>query len=356
MLIQSSYANAPAWLARLLVLAVIALVLLAAASHKTISPARAKPNDYHDTALYRTMVDNVAKGKGYYSTIEYEHRAHGYPTSPPQVFREPTLAYFLASLRTYTARNAALYLLAAAVMFKFYTALLHSNLSAARRIGFMAAASTGVGFVAARDASYSHEVWAALLLALALLLYRADRWWPSIVVAVVACLVRELAFPFLLVMAAWSLFEHKRREFTGWLMGIIAFTAAITLHLRAAAQLYRPGDMTSESWIALGGWPFVLETARFNVLLHGAPLPIIAFAVCCAVIGLAGATDARSQRAAFIVAGYLAALTIIGRPGNYYWGIIYAPMLPIGFVYAPVALRDLYQRTFSSADTRRSSN
>jgi hypothetical protein len=346
MSVQSRYANAPTWLARLLLLIVAALIVLAAAPREAAISIHAKPGDYHDTALYRTMVDNVAKGKGYYSTVGTEHRAHDYPTSPPQVFREPTLAWFLAVLRFDAVRTTCLFLLAAATMFQFYRLLLRSDLNAAGRVTFIAAASTGLGYVATRDAAYSHEVWASILLGLSLLIYKADRWWPSVAIAVLACVIRELALPFLFAMAACALFERKWREVVGWIIGVVIFAMILALHLKLAAQLYRSGDAISEGWFALGGWRFALETARFNVLLHDASPIIVAFLVSCGVIGLAGARDGRTQRAALTVFGYLTALTIVGRPGNYYWGILYTPILSVGLGYAPVALRDICRRAF----------
>jgi hypothetical protein len=339
--VQLHYANMPIWFARVLVLMVIALAALAVTPHKAMTPVRANPGDYHDTVLYRTMTNNVVEGKGYYSTIGAEHRAHGYPTSPPQVFREPTLAWLLAILRFEPIRLACLLLLATTVILQLYHLLLSSNLTASGRVAFVAAASTGLGFVATKDAAYLHEVWASLLLALSLLLYRENRWLPSVVIAVSACLIRELALPYLLVMATWALSERKWHELIGWTSGIATFAVLFALHLILAAQLHRPGDAISESWFALGGWQFALETARFNILLHDAPLPITAILVCCAVVGLAGARDSRAQRAAFIASAYLAAFTIVGRPGNYYWGIMYTPMLSIGFAYAPIALRNI---------------
>jgi hypothetical protein len=65
------------------------------------------------------------------------------------------------------------------------------------------------------------------------------------------------------------------------------------------------------------------------------------------VIGLAGAEDARARRAAVIVAGYLAGFLVVGRPDNYYWGLLYAPLLPVGFLLAPAALRDLFRKAFA---------
>ena len=31
----------------------------------------------------------------------------------------------------------------------------------------------------------------------------------------------------------------------------------------------------------------------------------------------------------------------IGRLDNFYWGLLYAPLLPVGIAFAPAALRDL---------------
>ena len=99
--------------------------------------------------------------------------------------------------------------------------------------------------------------------------------------------------------------------------------------------------------MGLYGWDFAIATAKWNILLHELPYPLIALALCLGVIGLAGAEDGRARRAAVIVAGYLAGFLVVGRPDNYYWGLLYALLLPVGFLLAPAALRDLFRKAFA---------
>ena len=58
-------------------------------------------------------------------------------------------------------------------------------------------------------------------------------------------------------------------------------------------------------------------------------------------------------RAALIVYGYFGSFSIIGRPDNLYWGLLISPLLPLGVVLSPLALRDLIVRAYA---TRRPGN
>jgi hypothetical protein len=103
---------------------------------------------------------------------------------------------------------------------------------------------------------------------------------------------------------------------------------------------------SSPGWLYAGGLGFVLSTARWNVLLHDAPNPIVALGASLALLGLFGSRDLRATRAGLIAGGYMLAYAFIGRPDNNFWGLLYAPFLSIGFVLAPAALRDLFARAF----------
>ena len=124
-------------------------------------------------------------------------------------------------------------------------------------------------------------------------------------------------------------------------------------HLAVARTLHEPGDLTRAGWIYFGGWPFVLETARQNILLVLAPNIVVAAVVCLALLGLAGPRNPWVSRAALIVGGYMASFLIVGwpgnavwGPGNAYWGLLYAPLLPLGVALAPLSLRDLVVRAW----------
>jgi hypothetical protein len=351
---QTLYARIPAWLARALLALILVLTILPALPHPALTiPGERKWGEpglqKSDASLYKQIVADMEAGHGYYAAAANEHRAFHYPTSPPQVFRLPTLAWILARLHFHGLQLAALLGVDAAVIILFYRELLAGQMSFGARLASIAVLATGLSIVGLSDAVYWHEVWAALLIAISLLSYRDTRWWPSVLFALLACLIREIAAPYLFVMAGFALLEKRWDQFAAWLGAIALVAAVFLLHLHVAAGSYRPGDIISPSWLGLGGWDFAIATAKWNILLHVLPYPLIALALCLGIIGLAGGRDGRAWRAAVVVAGYLTGFLVVGRPDNYYWGILYAPLLPAGFLLAPAALGDLMRRAFSRA-------
>jgi len=61
------------------------------------------------------------------------------------------------------------------------------------------------------------------------------------------------------------------------------------------------------------------------------------------VFGLAGWRGETGRRCLGTTVAYLAAFAVVGQPFNEYWGLLYAPLLPLGIAQAPAALRDLIQ-------------
>jgi hypothetical protein len=61
-------------------------------------------------------------------------------------------------------------------------------------------------------------------------------------------------------------------------------------------------------------------------------------------LGLSGWRGNASQRTGLTAAAYLALFAVVGLPINNYWGFLSAPLLALGFVHAPGALRDLFGR------------
>jgi hypothetical protein len=59
------------------------------------------------------------------------------------------------------------------------------------------------------------------------------------------------------------------------------------------------------------------------------------------LLGLAGWSGAVGSRVGLTVGMYVAAFLFAGRPIHAYWGLMYAPLLPLGLVWAPRALGDL---------------
>jgi hypothetical protein len=331
------------WLARALFLAIGILVVLAALPHKTLKVPGERSwgqtaATTTDASLYQKIVSEMQAGQDYYNVAATEHRLRGYPTTPAQVFRLPTLAWGLTLLHYEVLRIGALFALLGAIVVLFFKELVAAGLSLPVRVTCIGVATTGFSVAGVVQGAYWHEVWAALLIAASLLLYRRSLWWPSVALGLLACLIRELAIPYLLVMAAFAIYEKQWKQLAAWASAVVSFAVLFSIHMGFASGLYRSGDIVSSSWLSFGGWDFAIATAKWNILLHALPNSVVALAICLGVIGLAGARDDRARRAAAIVAGYITGFLIVGRPENYYWGVLYAPLLPMGFLFLPTVL------------------
>jgi hypothetical protein len=183
-----------------------------------------------------------------------------------------------------------------------------------------------------------HEVWAGLLIALSLALRRPDRWLLSVAIATMAALLRELAAPYLVAMVALALKDGCRREVLGWLAGLLVFALALGAHAVAVGTVVTAADPTSPSWLSLGGLGFVLQTASWNLLLSASPDWLGAVLLPLALLGLAMRRDALGQRLALTVFGYTLAFLVVGRANNSYWGLMIAPLWPLGLFFSGPAL------------------
>jgi hypothetical protein len=300
---------------------------------------------YFDENLYADILHDTENGANYYEAAFREQRAHDYPTRPVFAVREPTLTYCLVLLRYQVLRYTLLLSLYAAIIIKLLQIVRQYQATGPVRIATIAAAVSGLSIVGAIGAIYLTEVWAALLIAASLIFYQAKRFWPSVLLGLVACLFRELALPYLFVMMFIAFAHNRKAETLTWVGAILVFLACYAFHFLQVSQLYRPGDLASQGWVRMNGWNFVVAAARWNILLNALPAPAVALAICLAVIGLVGSLDERAQRAACVTVGYMAGLCVFGRLENYYWAQLYTPLLPLGWILALPALRDLFSRS-----------
>jgi hypothetical protein len=298
-----------------------------------------------DVALYRAIVGRVKTGQPYEAAAVAEHRAGLYPLKPFVVVRPPLLAEALARLPDERTGDRLLAALAAAVIVA-WTLRLRAALPGPAGLALSAlAVFTGVN--ASLDgggASLFHETWAGLLIALSLAARSERRFAAAVALGLLAALVRELALPYLLVMAAIALAERRRTEAAAFAGAAAAALAALALHARALAPLVGAHDLASPGWVRLGGWAFVLATTRWNLLVVAAG-PWMAALV--APLGLAGALgwkDPAGLRLATVLFGYTLGFMAVGRPENQYWGLLVSPLLGVGLALALPALADLGRR------------
>jgi hypothetical protein len=330
-------------MAWLLALAIAALVALGCIQGAHLAGARGGPPG-NDSELFVRVVDHMRDGESYYSATVREQRALKYPLRPVFTVRLPTLAWGMAALPNSSLRALAVQALAVASFAAWLWRLrahVRTPVSFALATLVMGAAHAPA-FI---PFGYTiHELWAGLLISLSLALWRPSCWTPSLLVGLAALAVRELAAAYFLAMGVLAWRDRRRGEAAAWLAGVVFLAAAILVHGEVLQPFLNSGDRASPGWLGLHGWRFVLLQMKWNLLLMTTPDWAAAVLAPLALLGLAVATGSLADRVLLVVAGYIGAFLIVGRPDNAYWGLIIAPLWPLGLYRSVAALRDVVKR------------
>jgi hypothetical protein len=287
-----------------------------------------------DLGLYAYAAEAGAHPRTWHRDVVAEQRREGYELKPFLVVRPPALSFLLAALKTDPLRRLALAALALGSLAAWWSRLGREGVSPLPRTFDLVALVSGALPAAAAAAPYLHEVWAGLLVSLSLALRRDDRFGAAVAAGLAAALIRELAAPYLAVMAAIALVERRPREAAAWTFALCLFAAALAWHAHAVDALVLPEDRAGGGWLALSGWPFVLHAAQWNAALAVAPAWVAALLVPAALAGAATWDSPLGRRLAAVLAAYVLAFTALGRPENFYWGLMFAPLLPLGLARA----------------------
>jgi hypothetical protein len=323
-----------------LLLALILLVGYGLAAGPKPVPLRATTAKQGDVALYAAIRDRVAAGQDYYHAAAAEQRLRGYPLRPFVTMRPPTLAWLSSRLGP-SGTPLALRLLAlmtGAVTIRRLRSVLPSQPLWAATSFVVAIA---MGLLSQPEFAAWHEIWAGFLIALAFACRTERHWWASLAPAVAAVLFRELALPILIAMAAMAAVERRWREVGAWTAAILLVAGLLAAHHAAVQAVLLPGDRASQGWTRAGGWPFDLSLAWYCTLFGALPKGFTALLLPLALLGWGTWRDGYAGRVALAFAGWLVPFLLIGRPENFYWGLMLAPLLPAGVVLALPALRDL---------------
>lgn len=318
----------------LALLALIACSALAAAAKPPAQPP-GKPVQL-DQELYRTVVERVRAGEGFYPATIAAQRERVYPVRPALAVRPPTLAYVLALLPGTATRTAALIAMLFAALIALRQTL--SECPPAEALAMVVLALAGLFGAFFPDNVYLHEQWSVLLVLLALCAHR--RPWLMVLLTLAAVLVRETALAWLAAIMLVALWKHDAK-LAGMALGAIALAGALWLrHAGLAAAEVRPGDLTSPGWVSFQGVPLVVDALRRNVALVALPGWLILSLVAASLAAMLRWGRDFERIAAIGSAGFLVALTVFGRPDNGYWGFMTAPFVLLGLpLLARQALR-----------------
>jgi hypothetical protein len=293
-----------------------------------------------DLTLYAAIARRVAAGENYYPAAAEELRAGNYPLKPFLAFRLPTLAVATAWLGRpiMIALQIGLF---AAMIWAWWVRLDRQFAENRRRVSGAMLAAAGVAVAVSGRYVGLHEVWSGALIATSLALHRRDRWAWSVVAAALALAIRELALPYVLLMAALALYRRSWREFAT-LAGVIAlFALAMAWHAQEVAKVVLPSDPGSPGWTTIGGWAGFLRTYYLAGPLRWLPADAAAPVIILAMFGWASWRSRTGLTATLFYAGYALAFMLFGRANNFYWGLMVAPAFLVGLAFVPRALSDL---------------
>lgn len=300
----------------------------------------AADDDRADVMLYQQIAAGVRGGGNYYAVAAGSQRRMGYPLRPFVTMRLPTLALIQAFL-PHLSVLILLYGLAAATALAWYFRLdaILPRLTA-RAIGLVLLGCGSLICLRA-DLAPFHEVWAGLLIALSLAMWRPDDWLPAVSAATCAMLIRETAALYAIVMAIMAWRAGNRREVAGWAMGLGILSIAVAAHIYGWSQVVRPADEPGPGWSGLLGFGFFAKTITLLTALAPLPELIGVLLVALALFGWAGLRDPLGTRATAVLAAYAVLVSLFCRTDTYYWSLLVAPVSLIGLAFAPDAVRDL---------------
>jgi hypothetical protein len=308
------------------------------------------PSDYttndpatSDVKLYEAIVDRMQDGASYYTAVGIEQPARGFPVSPAMAVREPTLAW-VSSWVGLGPMYALLVALGALVVLVMVWRIGQLAGGRAAWLGGCLLMGGSVVVILGAQESQMHEFWAAFLLMLSIAV-RSDRhWMGSVVLGLLAAMVRELCIPYLVVMGVLALREQRRREAVGWFGASGLFAAFYAWHAHEVSTRLSGAGEASKGWADIAGWPFTVDAISFASILQPLPYGIAAVLVPLALLGWASRTGSLATRVTAVLATFAVAFGIAARHDNAYWGLLLAALFIVGLAFAPSALVDLVRR------------
>jgi hypothetical protein len=312
--------------------------------------AAERPRD-DDLALYDRVIKRIGQGENYYAVATEEHRQANYPVRPGVAVRLPTLAYLAVGLGD-TGRGAevlvpgllvAALALLAATLWAWWRRFGDEGLVGRERRFATALLFVGASLGLNRYYFVLHELWAGMLLALAMGLHRpGKKWLGALLVAALALAIREHVLPFVLLMAAMAFWRRDWKEGAAWSGLALAFAAFMAWHLGQVAQYVLPSDPLGPAWLELRGLSGWLSTVVLSSNLRFLPHYVAGPMVVLMVLGWAGWKSNAGSCATLLYLGYGLAFMIAGRPDNFYWGAVIAPAMFVGLAFVPMALKSLW--------------
>jgi hypothetical protein len=202
------------------------------------------------------------------------------------------------------------------------------------------------------DAYYAQEVWAGLLILLSVSAAGCSVYSPrwrivAVATGLLALFFRELVLPYCVIAGLLAFWHRRRLEAFAWFAGIALFAFFLWWHGQHVAAKLTPEDRVASAgvmdWIVFGGLPFDVMATRMNAVVMLLPGWLVFVYLLLGVVGLVSWRSEQGMLLTLTTLAYLAAFAIVGKPMNFNWGMMFAPLLPFGVVRAPAALGEVYR-------------
>ena len=331
----------------------LVVLLLAATFLAFASPPRGGPDATAATgaqadmraaaALSDATVSGIRGGGDYYSVTAEALRRADRPLRPFLAFRLPALSVVQAHLGP-TLTLALLYALTAGTAVAWFARLRTAFAGTAPLVVAMLLMAGGMIAIVQTETIALHEVWAGLLIALSLALRQSDRWIAAVAIGMVALLIRESAALYVAIMALLAFAEGRRREALSWGATILLLGVVLAFHAHAVGEVIRATDPAAPDWAELFGFGFFVRAMTLTTGLAVVPLVLAAPLVGLALFGWASWAEPHALRVLTIFCSYAALLGVFGRADTVYQGLMIAPLLLVGLMFAPDGARDLVAR------------
>lgn len=288
-----------------------------------------------DAKLYESIVAAMqgSGGRdpvGYYEAVAQQQHAIGAPTSPVFTVREPTLAWLVATIGESTA---AVLLGVVALAALVLVARLLDSVTDTRWAWYSATLLSGLGilWLALPGRLWFHEVWAGLLVLVAVVVLRSRWWWLALPVALLAVMVREMAIVLPVACLLVALWRRRPREVAAWGAVLVLAIGFFAWHAWQVRE-HVPPHATGPGWTGLQGWPFVVNATWFSSPLWLAPVAAAAVLTVLSGLGWTGRLGQTLPQGAALLLLVAVAVALGGRPDNLYWGALWVPVLALGLV------------------------
>jgi len=284
-----------------------------------------------DVQLYNAITARVAAGEDHYRVAADELSARGYATQSVFNWRLPTLTWVNA-LPPSPLWGRAIFVAIGVTLIGAWVFVVWRSMPRMVVASVIVMSVGTVPLLLEGAPVLLSEAWAGFLIAASLACWGLGRWKASVTLGAAALMIRELALPYVLIMAAVAWWEGRRREAFAWAAATGIFAAFWAWHASQVLSVM-PSEGLVGSW-AGGGWGFVLQASRASIFLTVLPEGwdrwILAIGIPLLWAGSWYWTDALGRRLTFVLGGYFALFTMVGRPDNWYWGFLIAPLIPLG--------------------------